>query len=99
MKLKGTVATLPGQGELALLGEGRPLPKVWKGLYAALPGTGPKGETCGSCRHLYRRRYSKVYLKCALCEPKWTGGPGSDIKARAPACSKWEKREERKGDD
>lgn len=26
--------------------------------YAASPGTGPEGETCGSCRHLVRLRYS-----------------------------------------
>lgn len=34
--------------------------------YAAPPGTGPKGETCGSCAHLYRNRLAKTYLKCAL---------------------------------
>jgi hypothetical protein len=58
-----------------------------KGLYAALPGTGPEGETCGSCKHIFR---VPRYRKCGLCRSKWTGGPGTDIKARAPACSKWE---------
>ncbi len=61
-----------------------------KGLYAARPGTGPEGETCGSCRHLFRNQLARTYLKCSLMRALWTGGGGSDIKARAPACSKWE---------
>lgn len=58
--------------------------------YAAIPGTGPKGETCKSCRHLYRRRMSKTYLKCELMRRIWTGGAGTDIKASSPACQRWE---------
>jgi hypothetical protein len=58
--------------------------------YAALPGTGPEGETCGSCRYLYRRQYAKTYLKCELMKPYWTGGQGSDIRAKTPACRRWE---------
>jgi hypothetical protein len=58
--------------------------------YAALPGTGPKGETCGSCRHLYRMQCAKTYLKCELMRPDWTGGTGSDIRAKAPACRRWD---------
>jgi len=61
-----------------------------KGLYAMPPGSGPSGETCGSCKHLYRNRMAKVYLKCSLCRAKWTSGAGTDIKARSPACSKWQ---------
>lgn len=60
--------------------------------YAAPPGTGPKGETCGTCDHILRRRLGKIYLKCGKAEYKWTGGPGSDIRARAPACRLWEPR-------
>lgn len=62
-----------------------------KGLHAAPPGTGPAGETCGSCAHLCRKRMSKVYLKCWLTEKKWTCGGGTDVRAKDPACSKWEK--------
>lgn len=58
--------------------------------YAMTPGTGPAGETCKTCRHLARIRYSKTYLKCALIQAGWTHGPGTDVKARAPACGKWE---------
>src|SRR3954466_7131362 len=65
-----------------------PRPRL-KGLHADVPGSGPKGESCGSCFHLYRRQMSRTYLKCELCRPHWTGGGGTDVKARDPACSKW----------
>ena len=59
--------------------------------YAAPPGTGPEGETCGSCRWLYRNHLSKTYLKCQKMSPFWTGGPKTDIRAKAPACREWAK--------
>lgn len=59
--------------------------------YAAPPGTGPEGETCQSCKHIARVQHSKVYIKCRLNQAKWTGGPKTDIRARSPACAKWEK--------
>lgn len=59
--------------------------------YAWTPGTVPEGETCGTCQHIVRTAgAAKVYLKCGLSRAKWTRGPGSDIRARAPACKKWE---------
>ena len=60
--------------------------------YAAFPGTGPEGETCKTCRHIYRNEMAKTYLKCGLMRSTWTGGAATDIKAGWPACSKWEKR-------
>ena len=57
--------------------------------YADVPGTGPKGETCKSCKHFRRIECAKVYFKCALLESKWTGGFKTDIRAKSPACSKW----------
>lgn len=57
--------------------------------YAMKPGTGPAGETCGSCAHLVRKQVSKTYLKCELARGIWTGGRGSDVLARSPACGKW----------
>ncbi|MBE7204819.1 MAG: hypothetical protein INR70_44445 [Parafilimonas terrae] len=57
--------------------------------YAALPGTGPAGETCASCGHLVRRQMARVYLKCGLMRRGWTGGIASDVRAKAPACSRW----------
>lgn len=64
--------------------------KFRKGLYAALPGTGPSEETCGSCKHCHRS-YDGRFRKCDLVRRLWTHGPGTDIKARAPACNKWER--------
>lgn len=58
--------------------------------YAAPPGTGPDGETCGTCRHMVRRMYSRVYFKCNIMRSHWTGGYATDIKAGAPACRRWE---------
>lgn len=49
---------------------------------------GDGGETCGGCTHLRRNSWSRVYLKCDLIPP--TGGPGTDIRAKWPACDKWE---------
>ena len=57
--------------------------------HATAPGTGPAGETCGSCAHLYRRQMAKVYHKCELNRAKWSGGGKTDVKVRDPACEKW----------
>ena len=57
--------------------------------HAALPGTGPKGETCGSCANLSRKQMSKAYLKCALMSACWTGGEYTDVRARDAACRLW----------
>ena len=62
-----------------------------KNGYAAPPGGGPRGETCGSCEYLFRNRLQKTYLKCELMRAHWTGGAGTDVKARAPACREWKR--------
>ena len=59
--------------------------------YAAPPGSGPDGETCGSCNHHVARRYAKIYHKCDLMRAYWTGGGATDIRVRSPACSRWER--------
>lgn len=59
--------------------------------HAAPPGTGPTGETCGSCRHLFRNRLAKTYLKCNLRRSTWTGGAATDVRARDPSCKCWER--------
>jgi hypothetical protein len=68
-----------------LKGRSSPVPNG----HAARPGSGPEGETCGSCSHLYRNRMSKTYLKCSLMRARWTGGGATDVRARDPACLKW----------
>lgn len=58
--------------------------------YAAPPGSGPKGETCKSCAHYSGVQLAKLYRKCGLIRERWTGGPGTDIRAGSPACAFWE---------
>lgn len=58
--------------------------------YADKPGTGPAGETCGSCKFCmvgYRRRFKK----CELNKAAWTHTRRTDILTGAAACAKWEK--------
>jgi hypothetical protein len=58
--------------------------------YAWSPGTGPEGETCGSCEHIERVSGARcTYPKCGLMRAKWTHGFGSDILVNSPACKKW----------
>lgn len=64
--------------------------------HAAPIGTGPEGETCGSCSHLFRNRMAKTYLKCELRRATWTGGQGTDVRARDAACAKWEAQTQKK---
>lgn len=59
--------------------------------HAWAPGTGPKGETCKSCKHFVRRHFGKVFRKCGLMQQQWTNSYGTDIRASDPACLKWEK--------
>jgi hypothetical protein len=53
------------------------------------PGTGPEGETCGSCKHITPGRR---WRKCGLNRARWTHSRGTDILVRAPACKYWEAR-------
>ncbi len=66
----------------------------FRGGYFMQPGSGTAahpGETCWTCEHYCRRQGGvKAYPKCGRMMHAWTGGPGSDIKARSPACSGWE---------
>jgi hypothetical protein len=51
-------------------------------------GRGPDGAICRTCAHLYRKQFSRVYIRCDL-RPN-TNGPGTDHKARWPACGKYQ---------
>lgn len=62
----------------------KPKGHAWK------PGSGPMGETCGSCAHRVRLvGHRKTYQKCGLMRAHWTHGPGSDIRCCDPACREW----------
>ena len=56
--------------------------------YAAMPGTGPAGETCRSCRHLVQNCYG--FYKCKLMRRVWTNGYGTDVRVKSPACREWQ---------
>lgn len=75
---------------------GPTLPKHRVSGYAATPGTGPEGSTCGNCKHLCRAktRSRKVFLKCGVIRHRWTHGPGTDIRAKSPGCRHWEPNKE-----
>jgi len=63
------------------------------GLYAASPGSGPKGERCRTCQHdVVLRGNARDYHKCGRMRAAWTNGAATDIRARAPACAFWEKK-------
>lgn len=68
--------------------KGRPKKKTLANGYAATPGSGPDGETCGTCKYHKVKEMAKRYHKCELT--KWTGGVATDIRVRSPACLKWE---------
>lgn len=82
---------LPGMEAFA---EGLDAPKIKNKVsgYAAPPGTGPKGETCKSCKHICRHHdYKHTYIKCGVIRHRWTHGLGTDIRVKSPACRLWEK--------
>jgi hypothetical protein len=55
------------------------------------PGSGPAGQTCGTCQKLCRVEYhNKIYRKCHVLMKYWTHGPGTDIRCRDAACRSWE---------
>jgi hypothetical protein len=57
--------------------------------YYYFPGSGPEGETCGSCCHCVWVGGARRYYKCDLTH--FTRGPATDIRVRSPACRRWEK--------
>ena len=83
--------------EQSVLFPGLALPRIRKAGtdngYPRPPGSGPDGETCRSCAHYCRTGNGGKFLKCALLRARWTHGPGTDIKAKSPACELWAKPE------
>jgi len=58
-------------------------------------GSGPAGETCGTCDFLTRVQGNTAwYLKCGKMQAVWTRGAGSDVRAKWEACREW-RREDR----
>lgn len=67
----------------------RKRPSKLRGYYLT-PGSGPAGETCGTCKHHAVLQYANNYHKCLRVREGWTSGYGTDILVRSPACSGWE---------
>jgi len=65
-------------------------PSKCKG-HADVPGHGPAGETCGTCRYrVTLEGGSRNFQKCELTRKYWTSGFGTDIRCKDPACRLWE---------
>ena len=71
---------------IARNGRSTPVPRG----HAAPIGTGPTGESCGTCARLWRGAGAQAYLKCALMREIWTRGGATDVRARDAACRRWE---------
>ena len=53
-----------------------------------LYGPGPEGARCGSCSHLFARRYAGTYYKCDLRRDG--SSAATDHRVRWPACGRYE---------
>lgn len=86
------MTNLFGDEIVVTVSEAKRKPTIRKG-YAATPGTGPDGETCKSCDHARKCNNdgAKQFYKCILMKRLWTGGYGSDILIKSPACRLWVK--------
>ena len=59
--------------------------------YAFPPGTGPKTQNCGTCKHRVRikLRPGTTISKCELVRPNWNHSRRTDILAGSPSCLYW----------
>jgi hypothetical protein len=62
--------------------------KYKKNGYAALPGSGPAGETCKTCAFCVNSYRS--FYKCELMRRLWTHSYGTDVLLKSPARRRWE---------
>lgn len=53
-------------------------------------GLADNGKTCKDCKYAVRFEQSKSWHKCELNRRRWTGGTGTDIRLKDPACSLFE---------
>lgn len=56
------------------------------------PGSGPPGQSCGTCAKLCERVFRKTYFKCHVLKRFWSAGPATDVRKKDPACMAWEPR-------
>lgn len=88
----GVVGVTRGGDPIRKPATGKRRETVPKG-YAGLPGSGPDGETCGTCQHIERfvnYNGNKRWAKCGhRLAPRRTGGRGTDVLVRSAACNNW----------
>jgi len=58
--------------------------------YADVPGKGPAGQTCRTCRFLTRVGRSRRYPKCELARAGWSSTRRTDVLVNSPACRLWQ---------
>ena len=58
-----------------------------------LHGPGPEGATCGTCDHLFGRKYNRIYWKCGK-RGDLTKSYRTDQRKRWMACGLYQEREE-----
>lgn len=59
--------------------------------HASAPGTGPVGETCGSCRHRHPTDSSYRTWTCDAVS-KFSADRGTPISQHEKACGRWQAR-------
>lgn len=77
------VCTHVGANQPKDKGKRQPTPRG----HAMPKGTGPQGETCGTCQHKDKQRGG--FYKCRLAKACWTHSRRTDILMRDDACLKW----------
>jgi hypothetical protein len=60
------------------------------GRHAARPGSGPPGETCGSCHHLLLSGSRGQFRKCGKMRGTGSRSARSDVRKEDLACVVWQ---------
>lgn len=63
--------------------------------HAYAPGSGPPGQTCGTCDKCIAKQYNRTFYKCRVMLRHWTKGRATDVRKRDAACMAWEPRMEK----
>lgn len=62
--------------------------------YAARPGSGPEGQTCGTCANCAVRELANRHVfKCRLLVRSWSACRSTDVLKSSPACKHWQQGE------
>jgi hypothetical protein len=59
------------------------------------PGSGPAGQSCGTCIKCVKRQFANNHYKCRVMMRFWADG--TDVRLKDPACKSWEPRIDKGG--